>query len=104
MKPETDGCGAADQMTDDMVLMWEVRAAPNECDALVDWAVAVSAEGAEIFRSGGPEPRVVIIQPGGSGLPQPPAAYVARPPHSWRFTRVHTPANCDTQQSDRDTG
>lgn len=91
-------------MTDDTVRMWEVRAAPNECDALVDWALAVAADGAEIFRSGGPEPRVVIIQPGGSDLPAPPAAYIARPPHTWRFTRVHRSANADKQRSGRDVG
>jgi hypothetical protein len=76
-------------MTDNTVLMWEVRAEPEYFDALVDWALEVSANGAEIFRSGGGEPRVVIIQPGGAALPEPPDAYVARPPHAWQFTRVN---------------
>lgn len=76
-------------MTDDLVVMWEVRAVPDQCDALVDWALAVSAKGAEVFRSDGTEPRVVVIQPAGADLPPPPDAYVVRPPHSWRFTRVH---------------
>jgi hypothetical protein len=79
----------ADQLTDNTVLMWEVRAEPEYADALVEWALEVSATGAEIFRSGGAEPRVVIIQHAGGALPEPPAAYVARPPHAWHFTRVN---------------
>jgi hypothetical protein len=78
-------------MSDGIVVMWEARAVPEQCNALVDWALSVSAEGAEVFRSDGSEPRVVIIQSADVDLPPPPDAYVARPPHSWRFTRVHAP-------------
>lgn len=76
---------------DDVVVMWEARALPDQCDALVEWALAVSAEGAEVYRSAGAEPRVVIIQHGDEALPEPPAAYVARPPHAWSFARVSAP-------------
>lgn len=75
----------------DVVVMWEARAVPDQCDALVDWALAISTDDAEVFRSDGPEPRVVIIQRAGQELPEPPDALVARPPHAWNFARVSGP-------------
>lgn len=82
-------------MTSEMVVMWEVRAVPDQCDELIAWAHAASAEDAEVFLSGGREPRVVIIQSADVALPEPPEAYVARPPHSWRFARVTAPRDDD---------
>lgn len=87
---EAAGCSGP-RRAGEVVVMWEARAVPGQCDALVEWARAVSAEGAEVFRSDGPDPRVVIIQPADEDIPEPPGAYVARPPHAWNFTRVPAP-------------
>ncbi|GGJ99143.1 hypothetical protein GCM10010123_31360 [Pilimelia anulata] len=81
-----------------IVRMWEVRAYPGHAAALLDWLAhtalpAVAAEpthaGSEVFASA--DHRVVVLsrwrgEPG--ALPDPPAAWVARAPHSWDFTPV----------------
>lgn len=69
-------------------LMWEARAAPAMLEQLVRWALSVAEPGAEVFRSDDPDPRVVVINYGGTDLPEAPREYVARPPHAWRFQRA----------------
>ncbi|HLY32942.1 MAG TPA: hypothetical protein VKQ07_00290 [Jatrophihabitantaceae bacterium] len=70
------------------VVMWEVRAAPGQLDALVAFADSHAAPDAQVYRADGPDPRVVVIDPSGQGLPRPPSELVARPPHAWRFAPV----------------
>jgi hypothetical protein len=70
------------------VVMWEVRAAPGRLDALVAFADEHAAPQAQLYRADDPEPRLVVIDPSGRGMPQPPADLVTRPPHSWRFESV----------------
>ncbi|HEU5266836.1 MAG TPA: hypothetical protein VFU35_09045 [Jatrophihabitans sp.] len=67
-------------------LMWEAKAAPGRSDDLVAHVLATADPAAEVYRSA--DERVVVIDPTGSGLPEPPAALVARPPHAWTFERV----------------
>ena len=43
---------------------------------------------AQVFRSDGTDPRVVVIDPTGRGLPDVPADLIARPPHEWHFEPV----------------
>jgi hypothetical protein len=69
-------------------LMWEVRAADGRLDELVAYADRNAAPDALLFRAGGPDPRVVVIDPSGRGLPDVPADLIARPPHAWRFEQV----------------
>jgi hypothetical protein len=69
-------------------LMWEVRAADGRLDDLVDYADRNAASDALVFRAEAPDPRVVVIDPSGRGLPDVPADLVARAPHAWRFEQV----------------
>ncbi len=71
-----------------VTLMWEVRAADGRLDELVAWVVAHAGASASIYRSDDGEPRVVVIDPTGAGLPDPPPSLVVRPPHVWPFTPV----------------
>jgi hypothetical protein len=78
--------------------MWEVVAAPGAADALVDWVFRsalpevreeAGLQRSEVYRSS--DERIVVItwwsgEP--VGLPEPPRALVARPPHSWEFEQV----------------
>jgi hypothetical protein len=41
---------------------------------------------ADVYQSA--DGRVVVIDHGDRGLPDPPTQLVARPPHLWRFERV----------------
>jgi hypothetical protein len=68
--------------------MWEVRAATGRTDELVEHVRAHAPAGAQIFRSDGDDPRVVVIDPTGQGIADVPAELVARPAHSWRFEPV----------------
>jgi hypothetical protein len=67
-------------------LMWEAKAADARADTLVDWARAHAPAPADVYRSR--DGRVVVIDPTGQGLPEPPADLVARPPHQWPFEAV----------------
>jgi hypothetical protein len=69
-------------------LMWEVRAAPGRVDELVAYVQAHADAAAQVYRSEGAEPRVVVIDPTGRGLPDVPDELLARPPHVWPFERV----------------
>ncbi|MEO6885374.1 MAG: hypothetical protein ABI232_03690 [Jatrophihabitantaceae bacterium] len=70
------------------VLMWEARAADGRLDDLVNYARTHADPAAQVFRSNGPEPRLVVIDPAGQGLPDVDSALLARPAHSWRFEPV----------------
>ncbi|WAX58812.1 hypothetical protein M6B22_08610 [Jatrophihabitans cynanchi] len=69
-------------------LMWEVRAADGRCDELVAYVRAHADPGAQVYRSADGEPRVVVIDPTGSGVPDVPEELIARPAHQWRFVPV----------------
>jgi hypothetical protein len=71
-----------------MTLMWEVRAPDGRLDDLVAYVSAHADPSAQVFRSVGDDPRVVVIDPTGRGVPDVPAELVARPPHEWRFEPV----------------
>jgi hypothetical protein len=68
--------------------MWEVRAASGRLDELVDYVRAAADPAAQIFRSGEPDERVVVIDPSGIGVPDVPRELIARPPHLWSFDEV----------------
>ncbi len=70
------------------VLMWEVRAADGRADELVAYVRAHTDPSAQVFRSAGGEPRVVVIDPTGAGVPDVPDVLVARPPHEGSFEAV----------------
>jgi hypothetical protein len=69
-------------------LMWEVVGAPGRVDELVAFVLAAADPRAQVYRSAGPEPRVVVIDPTGTGIADVPAELIARPPHSWPFEPV----------------
>jgi len=71
-----------------MTLMWEARAAPGRLDELVAFADTNAPADAQLYRADGPDPRVVVIDQTGHGLPDPPPDLVARPPHRWAFEAV----------------
>jgi hypothetical protein len=75
-------------VSDAGTLMWEVRAAEGRLDDLVAYADAHADPSATIYRAGPPDPRVVVIDPSGRGLPDVPPELVARPPHAWPFDQV----------------
>jgi len=68
--------------------MWEVRAADGRCDELVAYVRAHAGPGVQVYRSAEGEPRVVVIDPTGSGVPDVPGELIARPAHEWRFDPV----------------
>lgn len=69
-------------------VMWEVRAADGRLDELVRYVSEHADPAALIYRSAGTEPRVVVIDPTGTGIADVPADLVARPPHAWPFDAV----------------
>jgi hypothetical protein len=70
------------------MIMWEVRAADGRADELVAFVLAAADPSAQVYRSAGPEPRVVVIDPTGRGIADVPSELVARPPHAWPFVPV----------------
>jgi hypothetical protein len=68
--------------------MWEVRAVAGRVEQLLAFVLAHADPEAQVYRSAGPEPRVVVIDPTGRGVPDVPTELVARPPHSWPFEAV----------------
>lgn len=87
---------AAGESASDQVEMWEAKAAPGAGAALLAWVWEQLSIGAldkkcQVFGAGD---RVVVIVPDASsgGLPDPPAALIARPTHRWRFDRLVPPA------------
>lgn len=71
-----------------MTLMWEVRAVPGRVDELVAHVRVHVDPTAEVYRSDGDDPRVVVIDPTGVGPADVPPELMARPPHEWHFQRV----------------
>jgi len=70
------------------VLMWEVRAVPGRTDELVAFVRSHADPSAQVYRSDGDEPRVVVIDPTRRGVPDVPPDLIARPPHEWPFEPV----------------
>jgi hypothetical protein len=68
--------------------MWEVRAADGRLDELVEHVRAHADQDAQLFRADRGDPRVVVIDPSGRGVPDVPAELIARPPHVWWFDPV----------------
>ena len=71
-----------------MTLMWEVRAADGRLAELVAYVNVHADPAAQVFRSDGTDPRVVVIDPTGRGVPDVPAELIARPAHAWQFDAV----------------
>jgi hypothetical protein len=71
-----------------VTLMWEVRVADGRVDDLIAYVSAHADPSAQIFRSRGADPRVVVIDPTDRGLPDVPSDLLARAPHEWRFDEV----------------
>ena len=51
------------------VLMWEVRAAAGRLDELLHHVLGQADPAAEVYRSSAGEPRIVVIDPTGRGIP-----------------------------------
>ena len=68
-----------------MTVMWEAKAADGHADELLAHVLAHIPDGAQVYRS---SDRVVVIDPTGHGVPEPPAGVVARPSHVWEFERI----------------
>jgi hypothetical protein len=66
-------------------VMWEAKAAPGQTEALLEWLLVRSPEGAQVYRS---SDRVVLIAEAPASVDEPPAALVDRPPYSWEFDRL----------------
>lgn len=75
-------------MSDQQVLMWEVRAAPGRLADLVDAVRRLADPSAAVYTSSAPDERVVVIDPSGKGVPDVPAELLARAAHEWIFTVV----------------
>jgi hypothetical protein len=68
--------------------MWEARAAEGRIDELVQYVRAHAAPEAQIYRGADGPPRVVVIDPAGTGISDVPLELVARPPQQWAFDPV----------------
>ena len=71
-----------------MTVMWEARAAEGRLDELIAYVRAHAAPEAQIYRGVDGPPRVVVIDPTGTGISGVPPELVARPPHQWLFDPV----------------
>lgn len=69
-------------------VMWEARAADGRLDELVAFVAENAHPYAQVYRADGPDPRVVVIDPTGTGLRDIPPELVARSPHEWAFDEV----------------
>ncbi len=68
--------------------MWEARAAEGRFDELLDHVRACAAPEAQIYRGADGPPRVVVIDPSGTGIAGVPPELLARAAHQWAFERV----------------
>jgi hypothetical protein len=71
--------------------MWEARAADGQLQQLLEWVLPRVSRAAQVYRSPGADPRLVVIDPTATAaerLSDVPAELVARPPHSWDFEPV----------------
>jgi len=68
--------------------MWEARAAEGRLDELIAYVRAHAAPEAQIYRGADGPPRVVVIDPAGTGISDVPPELVARPPQQWMFDPV----------------
>lgn len=68
--------------------MWEVRAADGRLDELVAHVCAHTDPAAQIFRADDGDPRVVVIDPSGTGVAHVRPELVARPAYEWWFDPV----------------
>jgi hypothetical protein len=68
--------------------MWEARAADGRLDELVHYVRAHAAPEAQIYRGADGPPRVVVIDPTGTGISDVPPELVARSPQQWAFDPV----------------
>lgn len=73
------------------VTMWEVRAADGQVEQLLAWLLPRLDGSAQVYRSSGGEPRVVVLDPTGEvtgRLAGVPPGLIARPAHAWQFDEV----------------
>lgn len=73
------------------VTMWEVRAADGQLEQLLAWLLPRLGGSAQVYRSAGGEPRVVVLDPTGEvtdRLAGVPPSLIARPAHAWQFDEV----------------
>lgn len=70
-----------------MIRMWEARAAAGRLAELVAYVTEVADRAASVYRSDADE-RVVVIDPTGTGVAEPPGELLARPAHAWDFEPV----------------
>lgn len=75
-------------MIEQSVLMWEVRVTPGRVEELLAFVLEHADASARVYRADGEDPRVVVIDPSGVGVPDVPEGLVARPPHAWSFDTV----------------
>lgn len=61
---------------------------PGRLDELVRHVRAHTDSSAQIYRADDPDPRVVVIDPTGSGPAEVPGELLARTPHAWIFSAV----------------
>lgn len=71
-----------------MTVMLEMRAAPGRVDELIAFVRAHANAQAQLYRSADGPPRVVVIDPSGSGISDVPPELVARPPNRWTFEPI----------------
>lgn len=66
--------------------MWEARAAEDQVEPLLEWALREAPAQAQVYRSA--DRVVVIAEAPPDTLADPPNALLARPAHVWTFARV----------------